>query len=208
MGNKKSSINYPRSLSPNDREVRAGYNTPGYYRANRELRELDEPPGAPPDNYAAGDYDDLNTGKYENYGGDGYYGSNYGYVNSYRVGRDYEQNAGYRENYNRLPQGGFLETEEEMVRGQHRGKGPRNYRRPDARILDDIHDRLCQDDYLDATDIDVAVNSGEVILTGYVEDRAAKRRAEDVIETVPGITHLENRLRTHIPGQRIMNQKP
>ena len=87
-----------------------------------------------------------------------------------------------------MRQGGGQQT-------SHRGKGPKNYRRSDDRIRDDINDRLTDYPYLDASDIDVEINNGEVILTGTVESRYAKRMAEDITEDVSGVTHVENRLR-------------
>jgi hypothetical protein len=79
--------------------------------------------------------------------------------------------------------------------GQHRGRGPRNYTRSDDRIRDDINDRLTDHDYLDASDIEVEVNGGEVVLTGTVENRRAKRLAEDIAEDVSGVRNVENRIR-------------
>jgi osmotically-inducible protein OsmY len=79
--------------------------------------------------------------------------------------------------------------------GQHRGRGPRNYKRSDERIKEDINDRLTDHDYLDASDIDVEVNNGDVILTGKVDSRSAKRLAEDVAEEVTGVGNVENRIR-------------
>lgn len=79
--------------------------------------------------------------------------------------------------------------------GQHRGKGPRKYQRPDSRISDDVNDRLADDDFVDASDIEVTVRSCEVYLDGTVNDRASKRRAEDIAESVSGVKNVENRLR-------------
>ena len=126
MGNKNSSLNYPRS-SHRGRERGMRYNTPAYYQSNRSMRDdkgTEERRFEQTDNYAYTDYDDLNTGKYEDYSSGGYYGSDYGNVNPAGMGRDYEQNAGYRENYNRLPQGGYLESGsgDERAAGFHRGK--------------------------------------------------------------------------------------
>ncbi len=81
--------------------------------------------------------------------------------------------------------------------GSHRGRGPRGYRRADERIRDDINDRLTDHPYIDATDIEVGVNSGEVTLTGAVENRQAKRLAEDIADSVSGVTNVENRLRVN-----------
>jgi hypothetical protein len=39
------------------------------------------------------------------------------------------------------------------------------------------------------------VDNGEVSLSGTVSDRASKRRAEDLVEEVSGVTNVENRIR-------------
>src|SRR5690606_1350571 len=49
--------------------------------------------------------------------------------------------------------------------GQHRGKGPKGYTRSDERIVEDINDRLTDDSYVDAENIEVGVNGGEVVLS-------------------------------------------
>jgi hypothetical protein len=77
----------------------------------------------------------------------------------------------------------------------HRGRGPRGYRRSDARILDDVNLRLTDDPLVDASDIDVSVKDVEVTLSGTVASRFEKRRAEDVAEAVSGVTHVQNNLR-------------
>jgi osmotically-inducible protein OsmY len=77
----------------------------------------------------------------------------------------------------------------------HRGRGPRGYQRADERIRDDINDRLTDHPYIDATDVEVQVMTGEVTLTGAVETRQAKRLAEDIAESVSGVKDVENRLR-------------
>ena len=79
--------------------------------------------------------------------------------------------------------------------GEHRGRGPKGYRRSDARITDDINDRLTDDPYLDASDIDVKVKDAEVTLEGFVSRREDKRRAEDLAETILGVDHVQNNLR-------------
>jgi osmotically-inducible protein OsmY len=80
--------------------------------------------------------------------------------------------------------------------GLHKGKGPKNYKRSDQRLTEEINDRLTEDDAVDATHIDIQVQNGEVTVTGTVRDRAEKRRVEDIIESVSGVTHVEIRLRT------------
>lgn len=77
----------------------------------------------------------------------------------------------------------------------HRGKGPRGYTRSDARILDDVSDRLADDRWVDASDVEVQVSEAEVTLTGTVRSREQKRRAEDCAEMVSGVKHVQNNLR-------------
>jgi len=79
--------------------------------------------------------------------------------------------------------------------GSHRGRGPKNYRRSDERIREDVSDRLSDNDWLDASDIDVDVDGGNVTLTGVVDSRHAKRLAEDIAESCSGVTNVQNNLR-------------
>jgi osmotically-inducible protein OsmY len=79
--------------------------------------------------------------------------------------------------------------------GYHRGRGPRGYTRSDDRIREDVNDRLTDDPLVDASEIDVVVTQCEVTLTGTVDSRMAKRRAEDVAESVSGVKHVQNNLR-------------
>ncbi len=79
--------------------------------------------------------------------------------------------------------------------GGNRGKGPRGYSRSDERIRELICERMLDDDLLDASDIDVRVENGEVILTGTVPDRRAKRYAEELAEQCGGVVDVMNSLR-------------
>jgi hypothetical protein len=79
--------------------------------------------------------------------------------------------------------------------GDHRGRGPKGYRRSDERVRDDINDRLTDDRHLDASEIEVTVAEGEVTLSGFVFRREDKRRAEDLAEHVSGVVHVQNNLR-------------
>lgn len=90
---------------------------------------------------------------------------------------------------------GDEDAERRRYRDQHRGRGPKGYVRSDERIREDINDRLTDDWALDATDIDVQVSEREVTLTGEVASRADKRRAEDIAESVSGVTNVQNNLR-------------
>ena len=79
--------------------------------------------------------------------------------------------------------------------GQHRGKGPKGYKRSDERIQEDINDRLSDHGELDATDIEVKVQNGEVTLSGTVKDKTSKRRAEDIADEVSGVSNVENKIK-------------
>jgi hypothetical protein len=79
--------------------------------------------------------------------------------------------------------------------GTHRGRGPKNYTRSDERIREDVNDRLCDDAWLDASDIEVQVANGEVTLNGTVNQRDDKRHAEDIAEQVSAVKHVQNNLR-------------
>lgn len=80
----------------------------------------------------------------------------------------------------------------------HRGRGPKSYQRSDERIREDINDRLTDDAFIDASEIDVTVKDREVTLSGIVSSRQAKRRAEDLAEAVSGVNHVQNNLRVSL----------
>jgi osmotically-inducible protein OsmY len=79
--------------------------------------------------------------------------------------------------------------------GGFRGRGPRNYHRSDDRIREDVSERLTDNDWLDASDVEVNVVAGEVILTGSVDSRYAKRLAEEICESASGVANVQNNLR-------------
>jgi hypothetical protein len=77
----------------------------------------------------------------------------------------------------------------------HYGRGPKNYRRSDERIREDIGDRLTDDHYVDASNLEVHVLNGEVTLDGTVENRLQRHRSELIAELVSGVNHVQNNLR-------------
>ncbi|HEX7840552.1 MAG TPA: BON domain-containing protein [Kofleriaceae bacterium] len=79
--------------------------------------------------------------------------------------------------------------------GPHRGKGPSGYQRSDERIRELVCESLADDDQIDATHIEVVVNHGEVTLSGIVEDRRAKRDAEDCAWSISGVRDVQSTLR-------------
>jgi osmotically-inducible protein OsmY len=127
----------------------------------------------------------------------------YGSSSFGRGSRDYHEDRGFFERAGDEVRSWFGDDEAERRRRMdvrdnqehHRGRGPRGYQRSDERILEDVNDRLTDDPHLDASEIDVSVSSREVTLNGTVNSRFEKRHAEDLAETVSGVTHVQNNLR-------------
>jgi len=84
--------------------------------------------------------------------------------------------------------------------GGHRGKGPMGYARSDERIREMVCEALTDNDNVDASNIDIVVKNGEVMLTGTVDDRQQKRLAEDVVERCPGVKDVSNQLKIGSPS--------
>lgn len=86
------------------------------------------------------------------------------------------------------------------VRGAERvaGRGPKGYRRSDERILDEIVERLMRTG-VDAADVEIKVEHGEVTLTGFVAERREKRNIEEACEDVMGVEEVHNRIRVSRP---------
>ncbi|HEV2533404.1 BON domain-containing protein [Phenylobacterium sp.] len=77
----------------------------------------------------------------------------------------------------------------------YRGLGPKGYKRADERISDEAHERLTDDPWVDATNISISVSGGEITLSGTVDSREAKHRAERCVEDIAGVNHVQNNLR-------------
>lgn len=76
----------------------------------------------------------------------------------------------------------------------YRGVGPKNYRRSDERLMEDISERLTDDEDLDASEITVRVLEGKVTLEGTVDHRWMKHRAEDIADACTGVKDVDNRI--------------
>ena len=83
-----------------------------------------------------------------------------------------------------------------------RGRGPQGYRRSDDRIREDACECLMDDEYVDASEIEVEVRDGEITLSGTVESREQKRRAEHLLEELSGVNEVHNRLRVQSGSER------
>ena len=82
------------------------------------------------------------------------------------------------------------------------GRGPKGYRRSDERILEEVCEVLTRHPGIDASDVEVRVENGEVTLSGTVGDRRAKRLAEDLAEDCAGVADVHNQLRVASADQK------
>jgi osmotically-inducible protein OsmY len=168
-----------------------------------------------------GGYDDWSAGGRFSRGQSGYGDRPSGYGDrsaGYGAGRYYGGERDYRERgrdfWDKASDEvsswfGDEEAERRREMDQYRGRGPKGYARSDDRIREDVNDRLTDDGSLDATDIEVDVNDREVTLSGTVNSRFDKRRAEDLAESVSGVTHVQNNIRVRqseqfVPGAATM----
>lgn len=102
-------------------------------------------------------------------------------------------------------QGGAREQDD------YTGRGPKDYRRSDDRIREEVSDRLTDDYGVDASNITVQVKDGEVTLTGSVTTREQKRRAENLAEATSGVREVTNTVRVNrndTPERELTQQGP
>ena len=187
----------------------SGYNQGGYqggYRSGRDDRDRGNWANR---SFGTGNDTRNYTGDTSNAGERDYdtsYGTAYG-TSGFGQGRGYGTGMGNRmtgQGYGGYgSQGSYgrttvtpADTGTTMNRGQnwfgpHTGKGPG---RSDERIADEICSRLTEHPHLDASNVDVVVQGGEVTLNGKVDSRQAKREAEQVADTVTGVRDVHNQL--------------
>ena len=155
------------------------------------------------------------------------YGTNYG--EEERSNRTRNMYGGDTSNYGNANQGGYDRgwwdrTRDEVsswfgdddaerrrrmdkTTGPHKGKGPKGYHRSDERIREDVCDRMSDNPMIDASDIDIKVEGSEVILTGTVESKEDKRRAEDIAESISGVSNVQNQLRVEQSGRNSPDER-
>jgi osmotically-inducible protein OsmY len=199
-----------------DRDTRYGQGGTGYSRGeyNYGPARFETAPGWRGSSFTSEDQGgrDFNSPARPYYGPSGY-GSTGGFFGSSGL---YEGSAGYypRRDYrggsrdrDRNSRDWFDRAGDEVMswfgdedaarrrRMDHRGRGPQNYTRSDDRIREDVNDNLTDDWGVDASNVTVTVNNGEVTLDGTVATRLQKRRAEDCAEEVSGVKNVQNNLR-------------
>ncbi len=86
----------------------------------------------------------------------------------------------------------FAENEDQQ---KHRGTGPADYDRPDEQVRAAANEALTQDTMLDPTNISVTVQGGRAVLDGTVASEADRRRAEECVSAVHGVTSCNNNLK-------------
>ncbi len=79
-------------------------------------------------------------------------------------------------------------------------RAPKGYQRSDERIREDVCETLGRHPDVDPSDIEITVQSGEVTLSGTVDESRARRTAEEVIERMPGVKDVHNHIRVNRHG--------
>jgi osmotically-inducible protein OsmY len=167
-GSERGWTGRPDAWESGSRANRADAAYPGYYDRSAEFRD-----DTYRSHFSNPEYDRLRSGASDRQRS-GYFDSSMGYASA--------------------PAGGSLNPFPYRGPGSFAGRGPRNYQRSDERIREDVIDRLTDDPRVDASDIDVRVQNGEVTLSGKVQDRRMRRAAEECIEDLMGVRDVHNEL--------------
>lgn len=180
-----SQSNYP-SGSYGSSDYGTGYGQSGYGTGDYESN-----PEGPGQAHSVSDWGLSQPGGFfSGQQGGGYYSQPRGAYGREYGGRQMQQNYGstfggyesaYGENYT-------------SSRQRYSNRGPKGYKRSDERIQDDVNDAL-SDGTIDASEITVQVQNGEVTLSGSVSDRRMKFYAESCAERVMGVTDVNNQLK-------------
>jgi hypothetical protein len=74
-------------------------------------------------------------------------------------------------------------------------RGPKGWQRSDERMKEDICERLYGQQHIDSSEVTIEVKDGKVTLDGTVNDRHMKHAIEDLVDGVPGVKDIDNRVR-------------
>jgi osmotically-inducible protein OsmY len=151
----------------------------------------------------AGYRSDFDRPRYTSQGG---YNDNYDMDRGLSTGTNYrteslftmgggnrDMGSGYRDTNGSMQ--GQRGDQSRQQQTSYAGRGPKGYRRSDDRILEDVNEALSRNPELDASEIEVKVNNGEVTLSGTVSERQFKRIAEEVAEHCSGVEDVRNEIR-------------
>jgi hypothetical protein len=86
-------------------------------------------------------------------------------------------------------------------------RGPKGYKRSDDRVSDEVCERIARSG-VDAENVEVKVQAGEVTLTGTVRNRQEKWRLEELAEDVFGVQDVHNNLRVSREQQGSRTSQP
>lgn len=78
--------------------------------------------------------------------------------------------------------------------------GPKGYQRSDARIREDLCERLMRARHIDSSEVTVEVANGKVTLEGTVPQRGMKHAIEDMADACLGVQDIDNRIRVLAPS--------
>ncbi|HEX7879232.1 MAG TPA: BON domain-containing protein [Candidatus Eisenbacteria bacterium] len=129
-----------------------------------------------------GQYGQSGQGQYGQSGSSGQYGqSGQG---------QYGQHGNQGSRFGQPMSGEYGSSQGSMDRS-HAGVGPKNYKRSDERIKEDLCEMFSANPWLDASNTEVEVKQGVVTLTGTVGDRRMRQMMEDIADGVPGVKDVE-----------------
>ena len=141
---------------------------------------------------------DRGSGRNQNEGGfGGGYGNEQSYGNRYSNEQsNYWQGSDSNNDRDRYGtnRGGQSDYRQGQSQSRLESRGPKNYRRSDERIREEVCDRLMQGG-LNAEEVEVQVKDGQVTLSGTVDNRQDKRAIEDLAEEILGVKEVQNQLR-------------
>ncbi|WP_437595027.1 BON domain-containing protein [Sorangium sp. So ce1000] len=69
-------------------------------------------------------------------------------------------------------------------------------------MREDLCDQISDQPDLDASDVEVKVQNGEVILSGTVRERGFKHQIEALAERIPGVADVRNEIRLYREQQQ------
>ncbi|WP_437667503.1 BON domain-containing protein [Sorangium sp. So ce1182] len=69
-------------------------------------------------------------------------------------------------------------------------------------MREDICDQISEHPDLDASDVEVKVQNGEVVLSGTVRERRFKHQLESLAERISGVTDVRNEIRMYREQQQ------
>ena len=119
-----------------------------------------------------------------------------------RSNRDFPGALGWRGAPDWADPAGFRTFTPPSARGAAERRGPKNYRRSDERILEEVYLRLLRDPHIDSSDLAVEVHEGVATLTGSVPTRAMKHAIEDLIHDVYGVVDVRSQAKVRAPARR------